>query len=409
MINLFISNTLSLLILTYLGKHFLKLRFKEKYITVFILIFLSFFITLINGINISILSTITITIAFCFYLIVIFVGNFKKYLILFLFFISSHAISEVLSANLMNLIFNLSPNDIYTFKYTFAIIMSSSLSFFMSFLFIKFFKSYHSNQLPNYVCLIFVLPITTMLLILNISDYFDILKSNTILFFILIGLILSNLITIYIFIKFANAAYAENELLKAKKEKELSDIKYNFLNEQFSNNYSFLHNTVTSLMKLVDRDDDTQKIKEKIADVNSRLLYQLNIINSNSSTISPLLNNKSLEIVENEIDFKSVIEYNDFTFIDVYSQRKIFSLLLDIAILQCIKVPKEKRLILLKTKKIGQQLIIQGIFAHADTDNIVDHKLEELESIVKQVKGDFFFKMNLYSSNDSILIYFGNV
>lgn len=317
------------------------------------------------------------------------------------------AVAEITATNLINLLFTLKSEDRNTFKYTIVIIFSGILSFTMAKLFILVFKSYNLKILPKDIFLILILPITTMALILDVQMYFDIIKYNFIFVFVLLGLVISNYITISVFIKFAHAKKAETELLNVKKENELSNAKYELLNKQFNTNYYFLHDTVRSLMKLINSNLNDNDIKKQLYYLNNKLVKGLNIINTNSTIISPILNFKLSEILDNKIVFKTVIEYNDFRFIPTYMQRELFSMLLNIGIEQCKIVKDKKRLIILKTKKIGQQIIIQLIFTHHEFSDLAKRICIDLEKNVVLLNGTLSYESQLISDkNDSLIIVF---
>lgn len=407
MYNLIISNTISFSILTYIGLGLLKKRNIHKHYFVFFYIIFSLFTTLCTYISISSVSTLILTISYLLYLITLFHGSLKRFALIFLYFISASAVAEITAANLVNLMFTLGPEDINTARYTVAIIISGVLSFTMSKLFVDIFKSYDLKILPKYTYLILILPITTMALILDVQMYFDIIKYNVIFIFVLLGLLISNYITISVFLKFANATKAEKELLKVKKENELSNAKYELLNNQFNTNYYFLHDTVRSLMKLINSNLNNSDIKKELYDLINKLVKGLNIINTNSTIVSPILNYKLSEILENKIDLKTVIEHNDFTFIDTYTQRELFSILLNMAIEQCKNLKSENRLVILKTKKIGQQVIIQLLFTHSEFSNYTRQLYIKLEKNVKLAKGTLsYHPLYFNNENDSLIIVF---
>lgn len=407
MINIFLANMISFYILTLLGASLFKYRIENQVVRIILYFSMVIINTFLNGVSITILTTTILTIFYIVYIVILFRITLKKFAIMFFFYISSSAVSEVLSANLMNFFSDLRSGEINSWKYTFAVLLSGVITYFMTKIFIKMLNNSDLNFLPKYTYAIFILPITTMALILNIGEYFILFKSNKILLIILIGLIASNFITIFIFLKFAETSKLETELLNTKKEKELSDIKYEVLNNQFTSNYYFLHDTIRELNKILNINQSDDDLKMQLLYLNTKLIKGLNVINSNSSILSPILNYKLNEIIDNKIDFKNVIEYNDFTFIDIYVQRELFTLLLDIAIHQCKKVNYDKRLAILKTKKMGKQIIIQLITVHYSFDEIITHILNQLNKLVKNSNGIVSYESDFNQNyDDSFLIVF---
>ena len=147
---------------------------------------------------------------------------------------------------------------------------------------------------------------------------------------------------------------------------------------------------------------------EAIIELNS--LYnqsykEFNAIYSNSLILNYLLIER-LEILNKyKIVFKSVIEYNDFQFLTLNEQEKLFTALLDSAIKETETVP-EPRTLIIKTCKKDLQIIIQVIFS---TNTVINNKTKfKLESILKDHNALYSEKVDKEKHIKSIIIVFLN-
>lgn len=411
MLNLLLSNAISFTLLTYLGNNLLETKeirkFKQNQVCFIFIIIL----TLLNGENVNLYNTLNLTIGYLIYILYIYTSKLSKKLIVLLSFIVSNALGEVLSASLSNLFFELnSASDITSIYYTLAILLSGIITYFFLMLYTKVIKFSYWGELPRYAYIITVLPITTMLFMMNIQDYFYLLRNHEILVIILFGLLISNFAFVFVFLKTVSTLKLKNELEIAKLENKNIDFKYELLNAQYKANYSFMHDTIRSIMKmqsLLDKGDIAQ-FKNELLNLNKDMIRGLNIVNSNSSIISPIINFRLKEMLKNKIDFKSVIEYTDFSFLDIYEQRYIFDTLLEIGMLQCKTSDEKSNLMILKTKQLYHQVIIQLLTTHSNVEQSDDFNLlyEKLSEIVIKHNGKISFENINQNDSDSLIIMF---
>lgn len=97
---------------------------------------------------------------------------------------------------------------------------------------------------------------------------------------------------------------------------------------------------------------------DKLIDITFK---RFNSIYTNSLALNYAVNSKLDELEKNEIHFISTIKYNDFSFLTLELQTEIFSKLLDYGIILNQSVPKKERNIIIKSQKIGQQIIISSL------------------------------------------------
>lgn len=321
------------------------------------------------------------TLLYLIFVFTLFKGTLIKKLFVIIPFILSISISEIISANLMNYLFNLQQQQVNNFAYVIAIILSNILTFIQIMVYIKVIKVDNNLNLPKYAWSVFILPISTLLLLLNFTDYFGLFKSNFLIGVIIIGLFISNLTTIIIFFKVIDSINLENNMRSVK-------MQLNLLNSQYNANFNFLHDTIRRLMNFSDllSNKDFQQLESQITSLNMDLLQKLNIISSNSLLISSMINYRLSEINEYNINIKTVFEFNDYTFLSIDEQNDLFTQLLDIAINSCIKSENTNKNIIIKSKRLDNQIILQVIFTTSSYDKS-DSIYKKLCQLVKKIKG----------------------
>lgn len=411
MANLLLSNVISFLLLTYLGNNLLKPKVMSKYKSILIYFIFVISLTLLNGKSVNLYNTLNLSVGYFLYLLCKYQSKFlKKIIVLFSFMLFS-AIGEVLSASISNLLSGLdSTNNIASFQYTSAILLSELIIYLFLFLYTKLVKFSYWGELPKYTYLITILPITTILFLVNIQDYFYLLRNNELLVLILIGLLTSNFVIAFIFLKTVSTLKIKSDLDVIKNEKKSIDFKYELLNTQYKANYSFMHDTIRAIMKMQIslNKEEYDSFKNELVALNKKMLRGLNIVNSNSSIISPIINFRLKEMLRNDIDFKSVIEYTDFTFLDIYDQRYIFDSLLEIGMMQCLASNSKIKFIILKTRKLYTQIIIQLITTHGEAVNSdkLTQCYNKLSEIVHSRDGGITLENGSNNESDSLIIVF---
>lgn len=410
MLNLLLSNALAFFVLTILANALLEIRDFSKYKHLLLYVVFVVFITLINGENVNPCSTIRLSIGYFIYLLCNYKARLLKIAIIYLSFIVFNAFGEILSGNICNLFFDLKPSDISTLHYSFAIILSQFFNYCFVVLEIKIIRFSYWGDLPKYIYLIIILPVTTILLLVsvNVKYYYILFREERLFILILLGLLISNFVVFFVFLKTVNAINLKKEFEIMKLEKKSLDYKYELLNAQHKANYSFMHDSIRSCMKiqsLLDKGEYGQ-FKDELLRLNKSMLKRFNMINSNLSVVSPIINFKLKDILEKNIDFKSVIEYNDFTFLDIYAQRSIFDILVDIGMLRQGSHDKPKEVIL-KEKKLNRHVLIQLLTTHEDIQSTDEFTslYEKLSDIVHNCEGEISFEI-LDNKSDSLVILF---
>lgn len=384
--NMIFANFLILTNLELFAKKCLRKKYQDKRVTVFIFIIGVSLLSFMNYPNEKILGFAIMTIFYIFYVFTLFQGELYKKILMLLLFSIVVSFSEIVTANLMNKLFELNLDKINTSLYSFALLFSNILTFIILYFFSNILKNISTVNYSRLMWLSFVLPFTTIILLLNIPDYFETFRSNNALFIIMIGLLISNVFFLYTLLKETQRKLLDKEMEKVKSENSLLQFQYN-------TSFVFLHDTIRELIKLDNLIEAQEyvKVREKILSLNKSLIKYFNIINTNSSMISALLNHNIQTILDNNISVHTVIEFNDFSFLTLNDQQNLFSELLYIAIKSCTDNCLGNPNIIIKTKKVHNNGIIKVSFSCEDRNNINTDKIKQL---VEKYNGVLIFNFD---------------
>lgn len=380
MFNMLFANTLILLNLSSFSSKCLSKKNNSKIFSLFLFILGVLLLSNINYPNKKLLGFFFMTIFYASYIFFLYKGNvYKKILVLVLFSIVL-SFSEIISANIMNVLFQLSSEQINTTLYFLAIFISNALAFLLLYFFSKILTSIVEINYSPFMWVGLVIPLTTIILLLNISDYFNTFRNNTSLLFVMSGLLLSNILFVYVLLK-------ESKQMKLDAEVKLIRQKNELLKSQYDSNFSFLHDTIRELLKLdtLFSTRDYEKAHAKVRELNKNLIKFFNVINTNSVMISSLMNHHIKTILQYNINVNTVIEFNDFSFLTKEEQQILFSELIEIAMNSCINTKLVKPNILMKTKKVNKSsIVVKCSFSYRE-----GYKLDtkQLEEIVNKYKG----------------------
>lgn len=377
--NMFLSNSLLLLNLTYFAFSLLKPNFKNKIFHFFIVIIGIILLSKINYTSNSIVGTLIMTLFYSLYIAVFFYGSLYKKVLVLILFILTISFSELFVANFMNYLFDLVPNLIDTFIYTLALIVSNTVSFIILLIITTFIKIDIAEKYSKFMWFNLILPVTTVLCLYNFTNYFSTFRNNILLLLIVLGLIISNIISFIAISREFKRLELDNDIRQTK-------MKYDLLNNQYNTNFYFLHDTIRTLTKLNNHmnENNFKDFQKCVVELNRNLTKSFNTINSNSELLNSLLNYRISDINKYNINIKTIIEHNDFHFITLEDRQSLFSELLSLSINTCINSKMSKPLIIIKTKKVNKQIIIQCTFSYSETDNL---DLARLYSIIMEHDG----------------------
>ncbi|NCC70995.1 hypothetical protein EOM09_05415 [bacterium] len=231
------------------------------------------------------------------------------------------------------------------------------------------------------------------------------IKNNISLTISLIALIIANFISIHIFIKAINTT---KKLSAIKAKNEMIDFRNKYLNQLYDSNFSFMHSTIRTLLKIQNHleEKNYEQFQSELLNLNHHILTNFNVINSSSAIISTIINSNLKRIKENKIDFKSVLEFNDFSFLGLQDQQEIFELLLNIGFSSCSKSQSNSKIVILKTALKNNQIFIQLLFTNGNNSNppIFQDDLCKIYKIINKYNGTLTLDENFDKDGSSILV-----
>lgn len=377
MMNMLFGNILLLLNLLYFSSNMMEKRYKNNALFILTIVLSTLFLAVRSYPNMETLGTLVMAVCYLVFVCFFFIGSLQKKLGLILYFVVTSSFSDLIAANIMNLFFDLKSSDINSLLYTFALLLSNVINFGLLFTTCKFFYIKEHISLPKSVYLLFVFPIITLVYLHNLNTHFETFRNDTVSMIFVFGLLISNAIVVYVF-------YEVIKTIELKKEIKSIKLKYDTLHTLYENNFNFLHDTSRKIDNLYGylQKNEFDEISHEIESLKLDLLKKFNIINSNSSLVSSILNYRLEDIINYNVVVKTDIFYNDFSFLPINCQLELFSLIINMGIDTCIESKQEKTIFILKVESKGCKVILS--FKYTDTiktnQDILDLK-KQLESI----------------------------
>lgn len=118
--------------------------------------------------------------------------------------------------------------NVLSFGYVFGIVISIIISILFTFVYVYLLNNIKFHYFPKYAWLIFILPIITIVLLIDVDDYFKLFNSHINIFVNIIGLALSNLTLFIIFLFAINSTNIKLELQIEKQKGNSSNQKQNY-------------------------------------------------------------------------------------------------------------------------------------------------------------------------------------
>lgn len=363
MYSILISNLCILCMFTYLGYSLFPLRHESQKINIMIFLLCYIATCFINFHGASSLGLMLLCILHFTYFFIMYKGNLSNCLLALVPFPLIIIISEFFIGNILYIIgMNTSMNAM---TFAFANIMSNLLTFIILLVYIKISKLFIKASLPGFTWMIFLLPLSSFILLFKIRDFnLYIMKNDVVLFISIIGIFISNFVVLYIFYKVISAFDDKQKLERSNARERLINQKYELMEQHYHVNFNFLHdllNECNEIRILIDH-EEYNKAANKLESLYNHTYIKFNAIFSNSLILNYLLVDRLEVLNSHNINFKSVIEYNDFQFLSLSEQELLFSMLIDHAIKESENI-SDTRTLIVKTKKLDFQIIVQVIFS----------------------------------------------
>lgn len=399
-----ISNFYLIFLLTYLGNHFLLKKINNNLLFFLAVILMS----IINYNGTSSTKTIFLCLVQLLYFLLVFNGKFTKKIMILLTFYLTILFSEIIVGIFMNLLGFINeqsqPSDT---MYTISLLISMLIN---TILIIFYCKTSHLliiKSIPKYSYTLFLLPFISILLFIRVNNYYELVENHSSFLLVVIFFAFSNLLLIVLFFSIINTIYIKKELEIEKYEQHSLKSEIDSLNQLYERNYVFLHDLLhacNTLNQLVNEEkyDDVKKEIDTLADT---IYKKFNVIHSNYTILDKIIDSKIKDIKELGIFIKNDIQFNEFDFISLYDQDKLFYLLLDIPI-EAYKMHQDafEKIIIIKTKKSEQQILIQLIFNNV-LQNISNIKINNIKNVINKYNGKFSI-IEQKNHQINIIIYF---
>lgn len=352
----FISVLLEILIFHFFANKIFSIRPNSTHKVIIDNIFIIIVISYLLLLSKPQLNPIILFISSSFILLKYYGGVSKNKFLYIIYFILTTTISEFIVVNVTKLAIHNFIVQEYNIDFTIGALFVNIFQI----IFMELYKKYAIVDLKiisiKYFIFVLILPLTTCFFILSIPNYFIIVgnKGELKLFIIVLGLLFSNLMTVYMVtqqIKSINLKFSLEEL---KTKEKLNSIHYAYLADRYHQNFTILHNIKKEIFSIIQNAKDCQNAEIiRISDNIYKDVSQMMIL----STIGPkslniIIDDKISIISDNNIKFKIIFEYNDFSFMKIKDQFELFSLLLDESIFEILNNHNAYKYIMLKCRLV---------------------------------------------------------
>ncbi len=404
--NIIIANFFNLCALTYICKNLLRYRFEKKYIRCLIFCIVLPILSFINFRGASNKKSLIIFTIFLLYTIFQFKDTIFKTLWSTIPFYTFSLLSELIIGVILNYLFQFyKTTQISSWLYNIGLISSVLLLILFSYIFVKFIHYLKLNSFPNYCEIVFVFPLATIVLLSFLNNYYEIINDTAITLLIFLCILVSNFAILIIFFLIIRSNKMSLDLKLAQYEKDVIDTKYNLLKNHYNNNFSFLHDLLHRCYKMHElvENNDIIHLDKELNSLIDITFNKFNSIYSNSLVLNYIVNDYIELLQKNKIKITSSIKYNDFTFLTLNEQTEIFTRFLEYGVLLNQVTPEDKRNIIIKSNRIGNQIIIGTIITCQNIeDNLIKKIKQDFQPLLdNNTNSNISIKVN---SNDSISI-----
>lgn len=400
-----ISNIISFILISYIANSFLTLKYSKNK-SIIILLLSTTIVCLTNYNGASPLKSIILLAIYFIYIFVQYNGRIIKKVMTIIPYFLIQILSEILVAFcLNNILFIKITRDTSSCGFIFGIFFSYAILTLFVFIYVKILKYIKYEYLPKYTWLAFILPIITIILLVTMGDYFDLLHTNPQTLITIVGLAISNIILFIIFISAINSTNMKHKLQIAKQKEELINSKLDLLSQHYDYNFKFLHNLLHTCSQLNSLFKDSNYVEainvlNKLSDT---AFKEFNAIYSNSYILNYVINNNLTKIIDYNIDIKTVIEHSDFNNLDYYTQLILFEYLINLSIDSCIQVDTSDKIIIIKSVNTANKIILKLFYS---TSSINQFNIEKNINEILLNKYNSLSIKKINNSYASILISF---
>lgn len=405
-----LCNVFMLVILNYISCSFLHFKYSKKF-NVFISFIIIMIITIMDDNGLSQWRLIMmILLPFVFYLLM-YKGDVFGFLlaiapypfIIYIMQMSSHRIIHMVSYRNSTL----SDNEFLVY---FCILVTILLISLLVSIYVRTSKLFLKMQVPRISWFIILLPMLSIWILFNVHETFYqlIKKDNTLLISIII-LFVSNIIIIYLFYNVISSLQYKRELEQIKNREAARAQKYELIDNQYSNTFNFLHDSIHKccLLKSALDQQNYDVVETELNALYDLTFREFNAVYSNLIILNYIIAEQIDYIKKHHITIRSVIEYNDFRFLSFDEQFILFSDLLEYTILEVMK-NKNDRFILIKTWIHNQQVILQIVHSSTSDTLLPTHIQNSLNGILSKHNAIFSKKYEKENNITKLIIVFND-
>ena len=263
-----------------------------------------------------------------------------------------------------------------------SLLISDTVFFLLSVLYVKFQKKISFVQPIKYSWLILVVLVPTVFLLFSIPNYFFMVENDKVVMFTILSLMLSNIITIFIFFKFQVSQSIKLKLKEEEKKKEELKKQILLYKQYYQNHFNLLHSLLHrySDMKKNIMNQQYDVLEEALEDLSTSVFHEFNSMYSQSYTLNMLITDNLQTLKDSNIQINTKLKCIELPFEEATDEYNLFKELLNIGICSCQSFPKS--VIYILSEDHYSQIVFQFIYpAMADeTERIVGNKV--LEKII---------------------------
>lgn len=397
--NIIISNIYIITLLTYVGGKIFNFKDKRNIRVILKYVISILAISLINYAKISNITSIFIFIIIVCYALIQFKENKWFKIVLFvIYFEIIIALCETMIIFVFTNLLNITLENGYdNFQYLCALCLSNFLATIIIINFTAFYKrTFNTNQLLPYL-IIFIFPVSTIILLFGINNYFVAVKDFTLVIILILSFIF-NLISLYLITKYIENIEIKHEL-EIKKYKELhNQSKIEMMNKNYNDTFKLLHDILNKCDKInrqLNNNSKYEEIKKELKDLVEITFKQFNLLYTNSVALDYVINDKLDVIKEKDIEIETTIEECNLSFIEFSDQIDLFNAFID-AIINNKPVDDNKNRLYIKLKYINKVLILSVIYDfNFDAEKII---IQPIENIIKK----YNITYSIINDNNSI-------
>ena len=405
MLIILLFDLMTFLAFNYLAYSFLSFKHNRKstFLT-FIIAYLCICLTNLKGIDSS--KAIILFIIDIIYTSIQFKGSFFEKCFTIIPFFAFQIFSEIFVGYILTSVLSIPvPNKIYSLSYLLGLCLSYILLVIFNLCYIKINKYIKRNSMPKYAWIIFIAPLMTIVLLVSENDYFKILKNFPQYGAVIILFILSNILNAFIILLIVRSTNIKSDLKLQEHKAKTLEQKYQLVSQHYLYNFNFLHGLLhyyTDINKLLKK-CEYNKAKEKINILMNDTYKEFNSIYSNSIVLNYLINERLQHYKNTHIHCATIIEDEKINQLNIDTQFNLFTYILDIAEKQAIHFEDNQRIIIIKSKALINNLVIQCIIPNKNIDTAILKK--QLNLILKNYNYIIDISV-LYKSKLKILINF---